>query len=338
MSGAPVLKVEDLHVWFDIQGGELHAVQGVSFDLRPGTTLGLVGESGCGKTTVLLALMGLLPAGARLSGGQVRYGDQVVSEFDARQWNAIHGREVGYVSQEPMNSLDPCFTVGSLLTEAVRRHTGVSRRDARVAALALLESVRLPDPTAVMGRFVSELSGGMAQRVGIALALAGNPRLLLADEPTSALDVTVRSEILALLKSLQTTRDMAVVVVTHDWTVVEDVSDYIAVMYAGEIVEYGATLDCLRDPQHPYTRGLLDSIPSRAEPGQPIRTIAGRVPSPTERTAGCQFANRCRFRVEACTQGRIPLTGPTPGHTARCIRIDEIAQSEVDDASVSTVA
>lgn len=325
----PLLRVEDLDIQYRPGGAAVTVVQGVSFAVAPGETVGIVGESGCGKTTVVQALSGILPGTGSVSGGSIGFDGAELTQMSERSRAKLRGREIALVSQEPMNSLDPAFTVGSLLSEAVRRHTGARRREAAKKVIELLELVRLPDPASVARRHVYELSGGMAQRVGIALALAGNPRLLLADEPTSALDVTVQSEILDLLRSIQREREMALVIVTHDWGVVADICDRVVVMYAGQVVETAAVEDALSEPFHPYTAGLLAAMPSRGTPGERLVSIRGSVPPPELWSSACRFADRCALAAEDCRAAPIPLATVEPGRHSRCIHVDDLLQEGV---------
>jgi peptide/nickel transport system permease protein len=248
-------------------------VSGIGFDLAAGETLGIVGESGSGKTLTVLALLGLLPAGTRITAGTALIGGSSIDLSDEGRLTALRGREIGMIFQEPMAALDPCFTVGHHLAEVVRLHDGGSRRDIRKRTIELLEQVKIPDPASVASRYPHQISGGMAQRVGIARALAARPRILLADEPTTALDVTVQAEILDLLRSLSASRNMAVVIVTHDWGVVADLCDRAMVLYQGRALETAPVIDLFTRPNHPYTAALLKANPHGATPGEPLPTI-----------------------------------------------------------------
>ncbi|MCZ0985522.1 dipeptide/oligopeptide/nickel ABC transporter permease/ATP-binding protein [Streptomyces diastatochromogenes] len=270
-----LLSVRNLSI--DIGG--VPVVQEVSFDIAPGETVGVVGESGCGKSVTSLGILGLVPGGGRVAQGQVLFdGTDLVASPAAR--TQVRGTGIAYVSQEPMVALDPMFTVGRQLGEAVRRHERCDRREARSRVTELLDMVNIPDPAAVAGRHPHQLSGGMAQRVAIALALAGRPKLLIADEPTTALDVTVQAEILTLLRNLQADTGMAVLIVTHDWGVVADLCHRAVVMYAGQVVEAADVEEMFARPLHPYTAGLLAANPHRAREGEPLPTIPGRSPPP----------------------------------------------------------
>jgi peptide/nickel transport system permease protein len=286
--------------------------------------VGVVGESGCGKSTAVKAILGLLPVGGRVTAGSVLFDGADLTRLSERALSRVRGAGVALVSQDPLNSLDPAYTIGSQLREVIRRHTTLSRKEAGERALELLRMVRFPDPAVILSRRAHELSGGMAQRVGIALALAAGPKLLIADEPTSALDVTVQAEILALVRDLRQQLDMAVILVTHDWGVLADICDRTLVMYAGEIVESGTVEQVYREPGHPYSGSLLASYPQLVAVGQPLPTIAGKVPEPGQWPSGCHFGPRCSFATEECEQRDVPLIALPGGRTSRCIHTDEL--------------
>jgi len=317
---AALLSVEGLSVGFATR-----VVDGVSFDVEAGQTVGIVGESGCGKSVTVSAILGLLPGAGRIEDGRVLFAGQDLAALSERGLGRVRGGEIGFVSQEPMVSLDPAFRVGHQLEEALRHHLKVSKVAARARAIELLETVRLPDPETVARRYPHELSGGMTQRVAIARALAGEPKLLIADEPTAALDVTVQAEILALLRELKASRNMAILLVTHDWGVVADICDRVVVMYAGQVVERADARALFRRPLHPYTRALLASDPHHAPEGDALPTIPGIVPSPARWPAGCRFHPRCALAVRACGERPIDLERATVGRQTRCIRFEELA-------------
>jgi peptide/nickel transport system permease protein len=317
-SGA-LLAVRGLTVAF----GDVTVVRDVSFELQPGEALGIVGESGCGKTVTARALLGLLPPGGRVTAGTAAFAGRDLLSLPERGYAGVRGRRIGLISQEPMRSLDPSFRVGSQLTEVIRRHHPQPRAQARDRAATLLATVSLPAP--VLRAYPHELSGGMAQRVSIALALAGEPWLLIADEPTTALDVTVQAEILALLRDLRQRLAMAVILVTHDWGVLADLCDRAVVMYAGEVVEDGVLAGVCRSPRHPYTEGLLAANPHLAPAGGGLPAIPGTVPPPSAWPAGCHFAPRCRYATAGCSAAPVPLTAPEPGRLTRCIHADQLA-------------
>ncbi|MBN9192032.1 dipeptide/oligopeptide/nickel ABC transporter permease/ATP-binding protein [Microbacterium sp.] len=304
-------------------------VDAVSLSVRAGETLGLVGESGCGKTMTARAMIGLLPVGAEVSAGSVRIGGLDLVTLSERELARLRGSLISYISQDPMLALDPSFTVGSLVGEAVARHEGLRGRARRRRVAELLTAVRLRDVESVARLYPHQISGGMAQRVAIARALAGRPRLLIADEPTTALDVTVQSEILDLLEEIQAETGMSIIFVTHDWGVVADICDRATVMYAGQVVETASVQTLFEAPLHPYTAGLLGSTPQRAQPGQPLPMLPGSVPPPDRWPTGCHFAARCRFATEECTDGPIPIASVGPSHSSRCIRVDELRKDMV---------
>jgi peptide/nickel transport system permease protein len=317
-----LLSVRGLTVGFGAPGRETTVIQRVDFDVRPGEVVGLVGESGSGKTVTALALLGLLGGNGRITGGSIRLGsDELVGMSNARMREA-RGARIAMISQEPMVSLDPSFRVGAQITEAVRAHDRISRAEAAQRTKDLLEAVRL-DP-AVARRYPHEISGGMAQRVAIAMALAGRPELLIADEPTTALDVTVQADILDLLRNLQAETGMAVVLVSHDWGVVADLCSRAIVMYAGEIVERASIEEIFEAPKHPYTEALLRSNPHGATPGKPLPTIGGAVPAPQQWPVGCHFAARCPLATDDCRRAPIDMVHLDGHRSSRCIRIAEL--------------
>jgi len=325
-----LLSVRGLSVTGQGRSGQTLVVDSVSFDVFPGETVGLVGESGCGKTLTALAVLRLLPRSLAVAGGQAQWAGRDLLQMPDRVFDALRGSALAYVSQEPQASLDPSFTVGSQLAEVIRRHDRVPRSAARARAVALLRQVELPDPDRTARAYPHELSGGMAQRAALALALAGRPDLLIADEPTTALDVTVQAEMLALLRRLACETGMAVLLITHDWGVVADVCDRTIVMYAGQVVERGGVQDLFERPLHPYTLGLLRSHPSLARAGQPITALPGRVALPGGWPTGCRFAPRCGFADDACRAGPIPLTERGVSRQARCVHTEQLLPDEVN--------
>jgi peptide/nickel transport system permease protein len=325
-----LLSVRGLSVTGQGRSGQTLVVDSVSFDVFPGETVGLVGESGCGKTLTALAVLRLLPGSLAVAAGQAGWAGRDLLQMPDRAFDALRGSALAYVSQEPQASLDPSFTVGSQLAEVIRRHDRVPRSAARARAVALLRQVELPDPGRTARAYPHELSGGMAQRVALALALAGRPDLLIADEPTTALDVTVQAEMLALLRRLARETGMAVLLITHDWGVIADVCDRTIVMYAGQVVERGGVQDLFERPLHPYTLGLLRSHPSLARAGQPITALPGRVALPGAWPTGCRFAPRCGFADDACRAGPIPLTERSVSRQARCVHTEQLLPDEVN--------
>ncbi len=318
-AGTPALEVDNLIVRFRRQGVDVAAVNGVSFALARGEVLTILGESGSGKSVSLKATLGLLPAYAHLDGA-IRVNGQDVLSMPASQLAKLRGSVVSMIFQEPMTALDPVYTVGAQIAETIVKHEGVDRRTANARALQLLERVKIPSAARRLKNYPHEMSGGMRQRAMIALALACSPSVLLADEPTTALDVTVQIQILLLLRQLQEELGMAIVFVTHDVGVAAEISDRIAVMYAGRFVETGSARNVLRHPQHPYTEGLLSSTVHGAMRGRTLETIPGNPPNLAELPPGCPFAPRCRYAIRACTDADPPMVHPAAGVMVRCIR------------------
>lgn len=321
-----LLSVKDLAVSVRTAVGELSLVDRVTFDVQRGECLGVVGESGCGKTMMALAILGLLPDGCRISGGRVWFDGTDVSSLPKKARKDLRGRGIGFISQEPMQALDPGVTIGSELREVIRRNRHMTRRAARKEAIRLLEQVRIPNPDAVARQYPHELSGGMAQRVCIALALTGQPKLLIADEPTTALDVTVQAEVLDLLSTLRAETDMAVLLISHDWGVIADSCDNATVMYAGEVAEWGSVPDILGHPLHPYTEALLAANPHLISTG-PLTTIPGSVPPPGQWPEGCRFAARCAYRGEDCTIAAVEARSVGPQRATRCLYPERVGTS-----------
>ena len=315
-----LLEVRGLETTF----GETAVVTDVGFDIAPGEIVGLVGESGCGKSVTGRAIIGLLPGDGRITAGSIRFRGRDLTQLSARELREVRGREISYVSQNPMVALDPCYTVGYQVGEAVARHEGLRGRARRARVLELLENVGLRDSAAVATRYPHQISGGMAQRVAIARALAGRPALLIADEPTTALDVTVQAGILDLLSRLREETGLAVILITHDWGVVADVCDRALVMYAGQVVESAELVPLFADPRHPYTEGLLRSNPRSAEPLELLAALPGTVPSPESWPVGCRFAGRCPYATDDCREAPIPLLAEGDGRTTRCIHPERI--------------
>jgi len=325
---APLLRVRDLKTYF-VTGrgaGTARAVDGVSFELFPGETLGIVGESGCGKTVTSLSILRLIPEPP----GHIRPGSYI--EFDGRNLltleppdlRAIRGNRIAMVFQEPMTSLNPVFTVGDQVAEAAIVHQGLSRAQARARAIEMLRLVGIPDPETRVDDYPHQLSGGMRQRVVIAMALVCRPQILIADEPTTALDVTIQAQILELLERLQAELGMAVMLITHDLGVVAGTADRVVVMYAGQVVETATTKELFAGPRHPYTEGLMASIPRLDRPAERLYSIPGNVPAATHWPTGCRFHPRCPHAWDKCRSEEPPLldTG-TSGHSARCWLITE---------------
>lgn len=322
-----LLSIEGLTVAFRSGQEMITVVDDVNIDIRPGETMGLVGETGCGKTVTALSTLGMLRDGAEVTAGRVMFEGRNLTSLSERELSRVRGKEIGLVSQEPMISLNPVLRVGVQLAEGLRRHHGISRRDARVQTVELLRSVRLPDPETVARRFPHELSGGMAQRVAIARALAGGPKLLIADEPTTALDVTMQAEILDLLRELQSEREMAILLVTHDWGVVADICDRAVVMYAGQIVERARPAELFQEPLHPYTRALLAANPHSSPGVTVLPTIPGQVPKPGAWPVGCHFHPRCGYATTECREHPISPERISADRETRCIHHDQLVSN-----------
>ena len=316
-----LLSVGDLRAWFFTDQGVAKAVDGISFELAAGETLGIVGESGCGKTVTSLAILGLLPdPPARLmDGSSVRFLGQELVGANAKALRALRGNRISMIFQEPMSSLNPVYSVGDQIAETLRLHRGLDRKAARAEAVRLLDEVGIPEPGRRVDDYPHQLSGGMRQRVMIAMAIACAPKLLIADEPTTALDVTIQAQILELLAELRKAHGMAVMLITHDLGVVAEVCDRVIVMYAGQIVESGTVEDIFGRPAHPYTRGLLASLPSVGTPGRRLASIPGTVPSPLHLPEGCRFRARCAEAGDGCERAQ-ELLALGPGRAARCWR------------------
>ena len=317
-----LLEIRDLRTSFPTAAGEVRAVDGISLSLDAGRTLGLVGESGCGKTITALSIMRLVPPPGRSSADRLAFAGRDLLALPERAMRAVRGAEIAMIFQEPMTSLNPVLSVGEQVAEAIRLHRDISRGGARTQAVEMLRTVEISDPEQRYREYPHELSGGMRQRVMIAMALSCRPQLLIADEPTTALDVTIQAQILDLLGGLQRRLSMAMLLVTHDLGVVAERADAVAIMYAGRIVECGAVADVFRNPLHPYTRGLLQSIPkvgTRLE--HRLAAIPGVVPDLLDLPSGCRFRDRCELAVAECAEVDPALLEYEPGHQAACIRI-----------------
>ncbi|GAA2120264.1 ABC transporter ATP-binding protein [Streptomyces synnematoformans] len=331
---APAARLRDVHIGFGAgRGAARPVVRGVDLDLVPGRVTALVGESGSGKSLTSLALMGLLPAGARVAAGTVEIEGRDTAGFTDAQWRELRGARVAMVFQDPMAALNPSFTVGWQIAETLRRRRGAGRRAARERAVELMRTVGIPDAEHKYGAYPHEFSGGMRQRAVIAMALTLDPAVLLADEPTTALDVTVQAQILRLLAGRQRDAGMAMLLVSHDLGVVARVAQDVAVMYAGRIVETGALDDVYTAPAHPYTRGLLDAVPDPARPGRLV-PIEGQPPAPGSLPAGCAFAPRCPYATKVCGSDDPALAAVgRPGHRAACHHSDRVQAAATEAAS-----
>ncbi|NOZ24564.1 MAG: ABC transporter ATP-binding protein [Nitrospirae bacterium] len=323
-----LLRIKDLNIHFRKRGGPSAAVSGLELEIRHGETFGLAGESGCGKSITALSIMGLLPASARAT-GKILFSPRDREEvdllsLDSAALRSVRGKEIGMVFQEPMTSLNPVFTIGYQVAEVLTTHEGLSARAATEKAVELLRLVHIPSPERRIKDYPHQLSGGMRQRVMIAMAVACNPSLLIADEPTTALDVTIQAEILNLLVDIKENRGMSVLLITHDLAIISENADRVAVMYAGRIVEIAPVDLLFRKPAHPYTQGLLQSLPVARN--IQLKPIPGSVPAPDELPPGCKFSPRCAYRTGACDTEEPQLRMIEQDHGTRCIRAEEIVR------------
>jgi peptide/nickel transport system ATP-binding protein len=317
----PLLEVIELSTHFATDDGAFRAVDGISFTLHPGRTLGIVGESGCGKSVTALSIMGLVPnPPGRIAGGVVRFQGTDLVGLRAAELRELRGNTISMIFQEPMTSLNPAFTIGDQIMEVILRHRAVTPRNARKRAIEMLRRVRIPAPEQRFDDYPHKMSGGMRQRVMIAMALACDPKLLIADEPTTALDVTVQAQILELMRTLRDETGAAIMLITHDLGVIAEIAQDVIVMYAGKIVERADVASLFADPQHPYTIGLLGSIPKLHAEQQTLATIEGMVPNPLDLPQGCRFHPRCPFAVDRCRASAPPLAEIKPGHFSACWR------------------
>jgi peptide/nickel transport system ATP-binding protein/oligopeptide transport system ATP-binding protein len=318
------LEVRNLTTAFRTERGEITAIEDVSFDLDEGEILGIVGESGSGKSVTALTIMGLLPQPpARIAGGSVRFAGQELTSMPDRRMQAIRGQGISMVFQEPMTSLNPVFTIGEQIMETIRAHERVPPAEQRRRAVAMLDKVGIPSAARRLDDYPHQMSGGQRQRVMIAMALACNPKLLIADEPTTALDVTIQAQVLDLLMDLRDDLGMAIMIITHNMGVIAETADRVLVMYAGRIVEQAPVQTIFDAPAHPYTSGLLSCVPTLAQDTARLVAIPGTLPEPSRRPPGCRYAPRCGRRIEACRAALPPLVALDPGHAAACIRVGE---------------
>jgi len=318
-STAPLLEIRDLKTYFRSEQGEVRSVDGVSLSVNAGETLGIVGESGSGKSVTSLSVMRLIPTPpGRFAGGEILLEGENLLQLDEAAMRRLRGGKIAMIYQEPMTSLNPVYTVGEQIAETIRTHRGVSRREAFDRAIDMLHLVNIPDAARRAHDFPHQLSGGMRQRVMIAMALSCNPKVLIADEPTTALDVTIQAQILELLRQLRAERGMAIMLITHDLGVVAEMCDRVAVMYCGKLVETADVDALFGNPLHPYTEGLLASIPRLEDDLDELHAIEGSVPSPLERPPGCAFAPRCRYAFARCQSEEPRLAMIAEGRQAAC--------------------
>src|SRR5947209_2360393 len=334
-----LLEVEDLRTYFRSRRGDVHAVDGISFSLERGRSLGIVGESGCGKSVTALSIMGLLTENARIVSGAVRFDGRDLTKLPNRELEDIRGRQIAMIFQDPMTSLNPTLTIGTQLVETMRRHLGYSKSDARARAVELLEEVHIPNASKRLDDYPHRYSGGMRQRVMIAIALSCKPKLLIADEPTTALDVTVQAGILDLLEELREQHEMSMIIITHDMGVVAEAADDIAVMYAGQIVEQTSAEELFDHPEHPYTEALLGALPQLE--GEGVRrgrltAIPGRPPDLLDPPPACRFAPRCPYASldDSCAKEPPELRAIRAGHLVRSAHpVSERAARQVEEVA-----
>ncbi len=331
---SPLLEVRDLVTRFRTDGGMVHAVNGISWSLDRGEALGVVGESGSGKTVAMLSVLGLLPPGGSVEGGEALLDGRDLLRLAPSELRRVRGRDIAMVFQDPMTSLNPVLTVGRQLTEGLRHHLGMSAAEARARAVELLGLVGIPDAAHRLDDHPHRFSGGQRQRIMIAMALSCRPSILIADEPTTALDVTIQAQIVDLVKELQDRLGMAIVWITHDLALVAGIVDRVAVMYAGHVVEEAPVRALFDEPRHPYTIGLLRSMPTLQDGRRRRLTpIEGRPPDLRQRPAGCPFAPRCPWVADRCRTERPPLLPVSPGHASACWRWEEVAASDPASAA-----
>ncbi len=314
-----LLEIQNLATAFPTEIGSARAVDDVTLSVDKGKVLGIVGESGCGKSITSLSILRLVPPPGKIVGGKIMLDGTNLLDLTEAQMRSIRGNKIALIPQDPMTSLNPVYTVGAQIMEAIELHQNASKKQARQKAIDVLDRVRIPEARSRVDDYPHQFSGGMRQRVMIAMALACEPALLIADEPTTALDVTVQAQILDLLREIQTNQGTAIVLITHDLGVVAEMCDTVAVMYAGSVVEYSDVRELFSNPKHPYTVGLLNSIP---RPGTDrLTAIEGQPPSLTKLPPGCRFANRCPIKEERCDQSIPPLEEKLPGHVAKCFLV-----------------
>lgn len=332
-----LLQVKNLQTHFPTRAGLVRAVDDVSFYVDKGELLGVVGESGCGKSITALSIMRLISPPGKIVAGEILFNGENLMKFSEERMRDLRGDDIAMIFQDPMTSLNPVYTVGEQIAEALRLHRGMSRKVARQATIEAMTEVAIPDPARRVDDYPHQLSGGMRQRVMIAMALACDPKLLIADEPTTALDVTIQAQILELLNELRRSRELGVLLITHDLGVVAEVADRVAVMYTGRIVEESPVEELFARPKHPYTEGLLRSVPkltvAEVSKAQRLETIEGTVPSPTALPPGCHFAPRCSHRMPRCELGEIPFYNLEGGVRVRCVLFDLAAAVAADHDS-----
>lgn len=323
-----VLQLKNLQTTFQSGRKAIPAVDGVSLHINKGEVVGIVGESGCGKSVTSLSIMRLIPSPpGKISGGEIVFKGEDLTKASPKRMKQVRGKEISMIFQEPMTSLNPLFTIGNQLIEAIRNHNKISKKDAEKKAIDLVKLVGIPRAEELIHNYPHQLSGGMRQRIMIAMAMSCDPEVLIADEPTTALDVTIQAQILDLMKSLNQSKGTAILFITHDLGVVADICHRVIVMYAGQIVEEGTARMILKDPKHPYTQGLIRSLPKLTEREQELYSIPGTVPQPGSIDVGCRFADRCEFAFDACFTENPPLFDLEKTRTCRCLLYREEEES-----------
>ncbi len=313
-----LLEIKDLKTYFHTENGVVPSVDGVSFSIKKGETIAVVGESGSGKSVTSLSIMGLVGSPGKVVGGEVLFEGKDLTTISNREMRKLRGNEIAMIFQEPLTSLNPLFTVGNQISESIRLHQNASKEEAKIKSIEMLKKVGIPRPDKVFSSFPHMLSGGMRQRVMIAMALSCNPKLLIADEPTTALDVTIQAQILQLMRNLTQEFDTSIMLITHDLGVVAEMVDTVIVMYAGQVVEHTDVYTLFKEPKHPYTKGLLDSTPKIHELKDELQSIEGTVPAPGTITQGCRFQTRCPLATSKCFSEEPELKELAPNHKVRC--------------------
>jgi len=335
MKAQTIMSVENLETTFFTDSGEIPAVNNVTFHINEGEVLGIVGESGSGKSVTSLSIMGLVPSPpGKITNGTIHLYDKNLLDMSERQMRNVRGNDIAMIFQEPMTSLNPLFTIGNQIIEALSIHNKISKKEARIRSIDMLQLVGLARAEQLMDEYPHQLSGGMRQRVMIAMALICNPKLLIADEPTTALDVTTQAQILKLMKRLNKELNTAIMLITHDLGVVAEICERVVVMYAGEIVEEAPVRDLFHHPKHPYTKGLIQSVPDIRKKETSLHSIPGNVPIPGSVKNGCQFAERCEFKFDRCTAEAPPIYEISDGEKVRCFLFDEEGVETHDAAAI----
>ncbi len=320
----PLLEVQNLTTHFFTEDGVIRAVEDLSFEIHSGEILSLVGESGCGKSVTGLSILRLIPSPpGKIMSGKILFDSRDLLKLEESEMEKVRGNKISMIFQEPMTSLNPVFTIGDQIMETLFLHQGLDKKRAREKAIEILARVKIPSPESRIDAYPHQLSGGMRQRAMIAMALACQPKLLIADEPTTALDVTIQAQVLRLIKEIQREMGMSVMLITHDLGVVAETADRVAVMYAGRLVEYAPLNDIFTEMRHPYTKGLLESIPHLKQKDKRLNAIPGQVPNPLDLPSGCKFNPRCYLAIEACKKEEPPLFQVNGDHFSRCIRWKE---------------